>query len=170
MLVSMKAVAYHTTASFIRVIGSEFVQRYLGGTQKRICHHFHRRDRHHYNETVWHSNRCWPWGAAPFARVAEPDGWFRPRRQCQGMYLLCFILPSHSNVYFSLMLSWPPTAQILYILPFSDLVVLIAKSSSLFAHEERNVSFSRHAQIKWILVLMLTLRIASHFKNLAPWL
>ena len=26
----VKAVAYHTTASFIRVVGSEFVQKYLG--------------------------------------------------------------------------------------------------------------------------------------------
>ena len=25
-----KAVAHHTTASFIRVVGSEFVQKYLG--------------------------------------------------------------------------------------------------------------------------------------------
>jgi 26S proteasome regulatory subunit T3 len=26
----VKAVAHHTTASFIRVVGSEFVQKYLG--------------------------------------------------------------------------------------------------------------------------------------------
>lgn len=29
-----KAVAHHTTASFIRVVGSEFVQKYLGEVQK----------------------------------------------------------------------------------------------------------------------------------------
>jgi 26S proteasome regulatory subunit T3 len=32
-----KAVANHTTASFIRVVGSEFVQKYLG---EGLCFHF----------------------------------------------------------------------------------------------------------------------------------
>ncbi len=30
-----KAVAHHTTAAFIRVVGSEFVQKYLGEVRKR---------------------------------------------------------------------------------------------------------------------------------------
>jgi ATP-dependent 26S proteasome regulatory subunit len=32
-----KAVAHHTTASFIRVVGSEFVQKYLGEVKILQC-------------------------------------------------------------------------------------------------------------------------------------
>ena len=32
-----KAVAHHTTAAFIRVVGSEFVQKYLGEVRTPIC-------------------------------------------------------------------------------------------------------------------------------------
>lgn len=32
-----KAVAHHTTASFIRVVGSEFVQKYLGEVRRRLA-------------------------------------------------------------------------------------------------------------------------------------
>lgn len=32
-----KAVAHHTTASFIRVVGSEFVQKYLGEVSAGCC-------------------------------------------------------------------------------------------------------------------------------------
>ena len=32
-----KAVAHHTTAAFIRVVGSEFVQKYLGEVQTTTC-------------------------------------------------------------------------------------------------------------------------------------
>jgi 26S proteasome regulatory subunit T3 len=31
-----KAVAHHTTAAFIRVVGSEFVQKYLGEVSTQI--------------------------------------------------------------------------------------------------------------------------------------
>jgi 26S proteasome regulatory subunit T3 len=31
-----KAVAHHTTAAFIRVVGSEFVQKYLGEVRRRL--------------------------------------------------------------------------------------------------------------------------------------
>lgn len=33
-----KAVAHHTTAAFIRVVGSEFVQKYLGEVRDLDCH------------------------------------------------------------------------------------------------------------------------------------
>ena len=33
-----KAVAHHTTASFIRVVGSEFVQKYLGEVSEASCY------------------------------------------------------------------------------------------------------------------------------------
>ena len=39
-----KAVAHHTTASFIRVVGSEFVQKYLGEGPRMVrwcCEHSH---------------------------------------------------------------------------------------------------------------------------------
>ena len=32
-----KAVAHHTTAAFIRVVGSEFVQKYLGEVRTTTC-------------------------------------------------------------------------------------------------------------------------------------
>jgi 26S proteasome regulatory subunit T3 len=32
-----KAVAHHTKASFIRVVGSEFVQKYLGEGEDKKC-------------------------------------------------------------------------------------------------------------------------------------
>ncbi len=32
-----KAVAHHTTAAFIRVVGSEFVQKYLGEVRSATC-------------------------------------------------------------------------------------------------------------------------------------
>lgn len=36
----VKAVANATTASFIRVVGSEFVQKYLGEVRRlALCHH-----------------------------------------------------------------------------------------------------------------------------------
>lgn len=35
-----KAVAHHTTAAFIRVVGSEFVQKYLGEVSWEQCAYF----------------------------------------------------------------------------------------------------------------------------------
>lgn len=34
----VKAVAHHTSASFIRVVGSEFVQKYLGEGPRMVCY------------------------------------------------------------------------------------------------------------------------------------
>ena len=34
-----KAVAHHTTAAFIRVVGSEFVQKYLGEVSPALSGH-----------------------------------------------------------------------------------------------------------------------------------
>ena len=33
----VKAVAHHTTTAFIRVVGSEFVQKYLGEGPRMVC-------------------------------------------------------------------------------------------------------------------------------------
>ena len=111
-----KAVAHHTTgtkthrllrmwsfsstlifaASFIRVVGSEFVQKYLGrgaadgarrvpfGQGKFALHHLHRRDRRHRHEAFRRADRGGSRSPAHLAGTVESDGRIRSKHQRQG--------------------------------------------------------------------------------------
>ena len=50
-----KAVAHHTTAAFIRVVGSEFVQKYLGEVRTAACCKAHHNNLSFLKAATW---RC----------------------------------------------------------------------------------------------------------------
>ena len=94
-----KAVAHHTTASFIRVVGSEFVQKYLGegprmvrdvfrlGSRERPRRDFHRRGGCDRDEALRCADRRRPRGAAHPDGAADADGRLRPVGQRQGHHV-----------------------------------------------------------------------------------
>jgi 26S proteasome regulatory subunit T3 len=74
----VKAVAHHTTASFVRVVGSEFVQKYLGEGPRMVRDVFRlarENARCYCYETFRCTNRCRSRSSTYFIGIVKPDGW-----------------------------------------------------------------------------------------------
>jgi SpoVK/Ycf46/Vps4 family AAA+-type ATPase len=151
----VKAVAHHTTASFIRVVGSEFVQKYLGEGPRMVRDVF----------------RLARENAPAIIFIDEIDAIATKRfdaqtgadREVQRILLELlnqmdgFDQGSNVKVNFPFPVqfvavlilcdydrsSWPPTAQTPLTLPCFALVGLIGKLNSLCHRDAKSVSFSK---------------------------
>jgi hypothetical protein len=76
-----KAVAHHTTAAFIRVVGSEFVQKYLGEVTLSV---------QHVQCCLQIGKLHSPASDCPVTLMPSPDQyqWSHKGRACLGMHLL----------------------------------------------------------------------------------
>jgi SpoVK/Ycf46/Vps4 family AAA+-type ATPase len=153
----VKAVAHHTTASFIRVVGSEFVQKYLGEGPRMVRDVF----------------RLARENAPAIIFIDEIDAIATKRfdaqtgadREVQRILLellnqmdgfdqgsnvkVCQIaLPNFKNSDLASRSSWPQTDRTHLTLPFSVLAVLTERLNSHFHHVEKSVLFSKQSRAR----------------------
>lgn len=142
----VKAVAHHTTASFIRVVGSEFVQKYLGEGPRMVRDVF-RLARENAPAIIFIDEI----DAIATKRFDAQTGADREVQRIllellnqmdgfdQGsnvkVYQSCPNLRGESNIFRS---SWQQTAQIPWTLPFFVLAALTEKLNSLFLTAAKN--------------------------------
>ena len=156
----VKAVAHHTTASFIRVVGSEFVQKYLGEGPRMVRDVF-RLARENAPAIIFideidaiATKRFDAQTGADrevqrilLELLNQMDG-FDQGSNVKVLHNWQFFLYMSAKTFRHCRSSWPPTERTPWIPPCFVRADLTGRSSSLSHQDERNVSSSRLSLVR----------------------